>query len=224
LGAADLNVLKATNARCGLFACLSIPISLKMLVKLLSPALLLSAVVAQELTTALGAFPEVSAFGQLLQMRPEIQTNLLSTVKNATLLIPNNDAIAKFAVSGGQITSLTDDQLLTLMQYHVVVRPLTGAELTVNGLTIPTFLQSQQYNNRSAGAELTNRYGNDAKGQVLFFSSQPLASGSSKRTVMVKRQATAGTGSNVRGGLDLTSKVQTVDGKWNGGIFQIVDR
>jgi uncharacterized surface protein with fasciclin (FAS1) repeats len=186
---------------------------------------LLSLVKAQDLATALAPVQDASSFRAILQNRPEISTQLLSGVTGVTVLVPNNDAIARYtAANGGQplTQTLTDNQILGLLQYHILGKSLLGTdfEASANGTTIPTLLDQTQYNNRSAGSALQNTFGQYANGQVLFISTAKITNGFK---VKVKRQATPGTGINVRGGLDQTTNLTIVDGKWNGGTFQIVD-
>jgi transforming growth factor-beta-induced protein len=184
--------------------------------------------VAQTLQSAISVYPQCSQFNQILTDHPEISTQLLANATNVTVLVPSNSALNKYAIENGQSLDggdLTNDDILAILQYHVAVKQLKGSDFAdtgPQGLTVPTLLTDRDHNNRSAGADLVNAYGAAADGQVLFFSTSPISDGTvSVKVRKFKRQATPST--NVRGGLDGTTNLTIVDGKWTGGLFQIVN-
>lgn len=178
------------------------------------------------LVTALRPFPQASDFSSFITLNPEALTSLLpnDTTGGVTLLVPSNTAFSTYQTKYGvSLASISQDQVRTVLQYHVLVAPLNSTDFkqATNGLTVPTFLTDQQYNNRSAGPALLAEFGKNANGQVLYFSKDPISS-SSKVRVRV-RQSQSGDTTNVRAGVSEVTTLDVIDGKWEGGTFQIVN-
>lgn len=183
-------------------------------------------VLAQDLPTALSNYPEVSTFQGLISQVPGGVASLLpsgispNSTKGVTLLVPSNKAFSSFlnASNIANITSVPLDQLLNILNYHIMYAKLTSANFSSpDGLIVPTLLKDQKFNNRSAGADLINTYGADAaQGNVLYISKDPI------RPVKfrVRQQDTS---VSLRGGMGQDGLINAVDGSWDLGYFQIVD-
>jgi transforming growth factor-beta-induced protein len=199
------------------------------------PALTLSQTLSS-LRNALDDHQDASTFATYLGTNPPALASLLNPntsttgISKYTILVPSNNALTTYQTSTGKsLTSLPASDLSIILKYHVLVAPLTETNFTVErGITVPTLLTDEQYNNRSAGDQLARAFGaRAASGQVLYFSSEEIASTSaassvfkSKRRVLV-RQANAGA-VNLRAGAGEIASVDVVDGTWDGGNFQIV--
>lgn len=179
----------------------------------------------QDLVSALSKYPELSSFSQLLSNLPGGVESILpsglvpNSTEGVTILAPNNAALLSFANSTGgpNIADLPADQLLAVLKYHVLAAKLTGKDLTATGsLIVPTLLRDQQYNNRSAGADLVNAYGPEAAlGQVIFASKDPI------NAVKARRRQTVNV--YLRGGNGRGAGLNAVDAQWALGYLQIVD-
>lgn len=187
-----------------------------------------SLVLAQDLPTALANYPETSTFQGLIGQVPGGVSGLLpsglspNSSNGVTLLIPSNSAFSTFSngTNSVNITSLPLDQLLDILLYHIMYAKLTSANFSSpDGLIVPTLLNGQQYNNRSAGAELIKLYGADAaQGNVVYISQEPI----NPVKFRVRQQQNSGVA--LRGGMGQGATMNAVDGTWDFGYFQILDR
>ena len=152
-------------------------------------------------------------------------TSNATSLSQITVLVPDNFAFNMLeAKLGAPIGSLTVRQLEPILQYHVLVGGLTTDNFTVqNGTTVPTFLNGPLYNNRSAGAALgSSGASNDPhNGQVVFIEAINTTTPNPKRFIV--RQLAPPIAS-VQGGLGHQINMTAVDGHWDGGVFQIVDK
>jgi hypothetical protein len=73
------------------------------------------------------------------------------------------------------------------------------------GLTVPTLLTGQVYNNRTPGSVLEAGFGNNAGGQVVYI--YPVVSSSAVQ---------------VKSGLGTNMTILVIDGVWNNGWFHEV--
>jgi len=184
---------------------------------------------AQSFLTAISQYPQLSNFTTLMDDNPGLAGALLTSsatsLTQITVLVPDNSAFDLLeAQLGAPIGSLTVQQLEPILQYHVLVGALTTNNFTVqNGTTVPTFLNGPLYNNRSAGAALgSSGAANDPhNGQVVFIQAINPTSSNSKRFIV--RQLPQPIAS-VQGGLGHQINMTAVDGRWDGGVFQIVDK
>ncbi|KPM45238.1 hypothetical protein AK830_g1358 [Neonectria ditissima] len=174
-----------------------------------------------DLASAISQYPGLSLFRSLLLASPDDLTTALSKkTTNITVLIPTDDAINQYLSSSGvsNLTELRAEDVQTFFQYHVMTASLKGSDFqSPRGVTVPTLLQKEEYNNRSAGPVIHQQYGAGAEGQVLFASAQ----NSSK----AKRQSTGST-VDLRAGLAQDAQMTAVDGSWGpkqANSFQIVD-
>lgn len=149
-----------------------------------------SCAVSQSLLEAISNYTELSNFTALLTNNPNLAdavltTNTTSLLEPATLLIPSNEAFAKFEADNNlTISTLDISQLEPYLLYHLLVGQVTTGNLSdANGLTVPTFLSAPQYNNRSGGSSLGSNGSdnNPYNGQVVFLQAQQ--SGSRKFSV-----------------------------------------
>ncbi|KAH7121597.1 FAS1 domain-containing protein [Dactylonectria macrodidyma] len=179
----------------------------------------------EELSEALNGYSELTLFQSLLSAAAAPFDEVVkSDTSNITVLVPTNEAIGKYLEASGitNVTELNAADLVTFFSYQIMAASLKGDDFKGSkGKVVPTFLKGAEYNNRSAGPELEQQYGDDrAAGQVLFASEKnPSASR------MKKRQG-AGPVVDIRAGLAQDAEMQTVDVAWgNDGVntFQIVD-
>jgi len=184
-------------------------------------------VLAQDLSTALSKYPEVSTFQGLISQVPGGVSSLLpsglspNSSNGVTVLIPSNKAFSTF-LNASNLTNITGvplDQLVNILFYHIMYAKLTSANFSSpDGLIVPTLLKDQKYNNRSAGADLINQYGADAAlGNVLYVSKDPI------NPVKFKVRQQQDGGVALRGGMGQGATINAVDGTWDLGYFQIVD-
>jgi transforming growth factor-beta-induced protein len=177
----------------------------------------------QSLAAAIAPYAELSSFANILNSFPGILSTITdSRTTGVTILIPTNDAFTKFLAQSNvaNITQVPVAQLLTVFRYHIMDAKLTTKNFTIpRGLTVPTALRDPLYNNRTAGKQITDLYGADANGQVLFVSKDPIAKPSQFRV----RQSLSGENVSLRGGLAQTVGLTSVDGVWDGGFFQVID-
>ncbi|CAM1500396.1 Fc.00g095580.m01.CDS01 [Cosmosporella sp. VM-42] len=186
---------------------------------------LASAQVEQSLSGSISQYPSLSLFRSLLKAAPDdFDTVLSKKSTNITILIPTDDAITKYLSSSGvsDISELKPDDVQTFFSYHIMAASLksTDFEDRPDGMTIPTLLQGQQFNNRTAGSGLEQAFGKAAGGQVLVAST---AKHSGKRRS--KRQLN-GPSVTLRAGLAQDVVMTAVDGEWgpdNVNSFQTVD-
>ncbi|KAI5459046.1 FAS1 domain-containing protein [Mariannaea sp. PMI_226] len=197
-----------------------IPTSLRCLAASLTLAGLASAQSADELSTALEKYDDLSTFRSLLSTSHGIFQTIVSEKRtNITVLVPTNEAITTYLTRSGvsAITDIGSQAIETLFSYHVMAASLKSKDFDNDrGLAVPTLLKEDAYNNRSAGAGLKQQFGGDGTGQVVFASG---SKASSKRefkgpTVMVQ------------GGMAQQAQMTVVDGVWgpkNVNSFQVVD-
>ena len=152
-------------------------------------------------------------------------TSNASSLTKMTVLVPDNSAFDKLqTLLGVPAGSLTVEQLEPILQYHLLVDELTTDNFTAaNGTTRPTFLTGPLYNNRSAGAALgsSGAEGDPHNGQVVFIQAKDEPTTAARFTV---RQLPQPGNTSVQGGLGHKINMTAVDGLWDGGVFQIVDK
>ncbi|EGC44760.1 conserved hypothetical protein [Histoplasma capsulatum var. duboisii H88] len=178
---------------------------------------------AESLVEALSGYPALSQFRSLLLNKPNIARLLTGASDNSqrlTFLVPSDDAFVAYRATNGdlEIADIPDLELEAIMRYHILSRSLPAAQLLSappNRLVIPTDLMEEKYNNRSAGPALDaqNDTGENNDGQVVIMS--PQSAGSSR-----KRQQEE---VDVLSGLHESVTVTLLDGKWDGGLFHMVD-
>ena len=179
---------------------------------------------AQGLIDTINANPEFSSFSALLQSNIGLASSLVATssTDRRTILVPNNDAFSKLAANGSPISSLPKDIILDILYYHTLVGALTSKDFSApKGLTVPTFLTGEQYNNRSAGAALNSVSSSSAShnGQVVVITSK--GSTQSKREFNLRQLSSPG--AEVTSGLAHTVNLTAIDTTWDGGKIQMVD-
>lgn len=190
---------------------------------------LLSLVGAQslpkELSDAISGYPTLSVFRSLIDAAPQGLTQTFSEKStDITVLVPTNDAIEKYLENAGvtDVTALDEDDIQTFFSYHIMAASLQSSDFDEpRGKTVPTLLQSSEFNNRTAGPDLVQDFGKQATGQVVFASK---VDQSNKRE---KRQQIKGDEVNLRSGLAQDVKMTAIDGKWgpkNANTFQVVNR
>jgi hypothetical protein len=183
---------------------------------------------AQTFLEAISQYPQLANFTTLMNNNPGLAGALLtsnaSSLTSITVLVPDNSAFDKLQkLLGVPVGSLSVAQLEPVLSYHLLVNELTTDNFTVaNGTTQPTFLTGPLYNNRSAGAALgsSGAEGDPKNGQVVFIETKDEPTSARRFTVRQLPQP----GVEVQGGLGHIINMTSVDGRWDGGVFQIVDK
>ncbi|KAI9819492.1 MAG: hypothetical protein M1827_006940 [Pycnora praestabilis] len=179
-----------------------------------------SVVSAQSFLNATGAYPQLSDFRQLLQNNSQLAAGLLSATSSGpqqTILVPSNDAFDTYIQQTGDgIGSLSSSDLQNIINYHSLQGALSSSDLqTPGGLVSNTALTDPMYANR----ELSS---NGAKqNQVVYIQAMNTTIGASK--IKIKRQLASDANETVKSGDGNTINLEPVNGKWDGGLFQIVD-
>ncbi|KAM0438466.1 hypothetical protein ACHAPT_001215 [Fusarium lateritium] len=178
----------------------------------------------EELSDAISDYPTLSLFRSLIGAAPHGLTKSLSEKSSdITVLVPTNDAIEKYLKNAGitDVTGLDEDDIQTFFSYHIMAASLQSSDFdSPRGKTVPTLLQSSEFNNRTAGPDLVQDFGKQATGQVVFASK---IDQSDKRS---KRQQIKGDEVNLRAGLAQDVKMTAIDGKWGpkkANTFQVVN-
>jgi uncharacterized surface protein with fasciclin (FAS1) repeats len=165
---------------------------------------------ASDLTAALASDPSLSSMQQLVAQHPTLINDLVKDNTAVTVFVPNNDALqAHTATAGRPLTDTPAALLASILAYHVVAAGLTSASFdstfnSAKGITAPTLLTGEVYNNRTAGPELVAAYGTSAGGQVVY------------------AQREDG-GYTLQGGGAERINLTVVDRQWRRGYIQIVD-
>jgi uncharacterized surface protein with fasciclin (FAS1) repeats len=182
-----------------------------------------SSAAGQSFLAAISAYPQLSNFTALFQNNPSLASKLLtgSALAPQTVLVPNNTAFLNYqSRTGMSISSLSSTELEPVLSYHVLVGQLTTPDFShPQGLTAPSLLVGERYNNRSAGAGLSSVGGETSashNGQVVFISRANLTN------LFTVRQL-GSTTPTVESGLGNTVNLAALDGTWDGGRFQMVD-
>ncbi|KAF9774424.1 hypothetical protein IL306_007583 [Fusarium sp. DS 682] len=178
---------------------------------------------AENLAGAVADYDSTSLFRSLLNVAPQALTETLSSQDtNVTVLVPTDDAIQSYLKASGisNVTELNQTSLQVFFSYHIMAASLSSADFDESrGLSVPTLLKSEAFNNRTAGPQIQSQFGSDADGQVVF----------AKRERKGKRADGAVSGAivNLRAGEEQNIKMTAVDGSWgakNASRFQIVDK
>lgn len=167
---------------------------------------LASLVRAASFLQALSTFPQLSNFTNLYINNP-ILASLFNTTLSYTILVPNNDAFIVYeSFYGHPVDALSTPDLQNLISYHIMVGDLNSSNFTNSkGLTVPTLLTGQMYNNRTAGSALKDAFGSDASGQVVYIF-----------------PAASSTEVPVQSGLGTNATILVIDEAWDNGWFQEV--
>jgi uncharacterized surface protein with fasciclin (FAS1) repeats len=166
---------------------------------------------ASDLSAALADFPSLASLKSLVDQRPSVFNDLLSGHQRVTVLAPSDDALAKYSSTIGQpLSQASSVDLNNILSYHILGAELTSANFSAaRGITIPTLLQGELYNNRSAGADLTQTFGADANGQVVYVQAQQ------HEDAVFNLQA---------GGDANAGNLLALDKAWSGGYLHMVNQ
>lgn len=182
-------------------------------------------VVARSFLEAISTYPELSNFTTFYASNINLANLLFGnpSIYPITVLVPNNNAFASYqADNGSPLTSLPTEELLSLIQYHTLISNLSTTNFTMDsGLTAPTLLTKEEYNNRTVGPALAAQFGGTERsdGQVVFIKSED--SSGTRRFVL--RQGGIGS-TAIRSGRDSDVNLTVLEeGIWDGGRFHIVD-
>ncbi|KAF4490177.1 Transforming growth factor-beta-induced ig-h3 [Fusarium agapanthi] len=179
--------------------------------------------VSENLAGAIADYDSLSLFRSLLSAAPQVLAETLSSQgSNVTLLIPTDNAIKSYLKDSSisDVTELNQTMLQVFFSYHTMAASLSSMDFDDSrGLSVPTLLKSEEFNNRTAGPQIQSQFGNSADGQVVFAS----------RVRKGKRADgdISGAVVNLRAGEEQNIKMTAVDGSWgekNASRFQIVDK
>lgn len=191
---------------------------------------------AQTLLEVVSKIPALSNFTSFYTANKLIANSLFSnqSLYPITVLIPNDNAFAAYySQHGVSLMDLSPETLLPLIQYHTLVTSLSKDNFSTSdsgsgsgGATIPTLMDTPEYNNRSVGTALATKFGGPqrAKGQVVFIKPNS-GSSTSKSRFLLSRQDSASS-SSIRSGLSSNVNLTALDdteGTWEGGRFHIID-
>lgn len=185
---------------------------------------------AQGLSEGLGAsiegYSSFSIFRSILASDPgTFNTAVAKRSDDLTVFIPTDEAFKKYLDASGiqDVSAISAEDLQDFFAYHVADKSLKGSDFNAEGgLVVPTLLEDEKYNNRSAGAQIKALYGNDADGQVLF-AKPTTETGGAKR---FRRRSEAGS-VTLRAGLGQDIEMTVLDGTWgnkSGNSFQAIDQ
>jgi len=162
---------------------------------------------ATDLSGALAQYPSLSSLRQLVNQQPSLVNALFGNNKNFTLLAPSNEAFSTYASSHDRsLTNAGPDLLKNTLSYHILAGGLTYSNFdSALGITVPTLLTGELYNNRSSGVSLAANFGPGANGQVVLI--QKHSDG------YVQVQASS-----------LIVNLTSLDKQWTGGYIQMVDK
>lgn len=206
--------------------------------------------VSQSLLEAISTYPELSNFTTLMTDNPGLAGALLTSNASSlsgesTILVPNNAAFSKIsALYNVTMANLTVEQLEPYLEYHLLVGRIGSQNFSEpQGVTVPTYLTGPTYNNRSAGAALgsSGASGDPRNGQVVFFQAKSNGTQGGRKKFLLRQlqnptvNAQGGLGHMIVSILNLyfllkdpsltvSQNLTAVDGVWDGGYFQIVDK
>jgi hypothetical protein len=180
--------------------------------------------VAQALSfvEAISAYPQLSNFTSLLESNPGLASpfNAISPSAPQTVLVPDNDAFLSFQNSTGQsFASEPYDYIQAVISYQLLNGNLSSQDfLHPAGITIPTGLTGPTYDNRTAGSALISSGASTGNhdGQVVFIAPDTTPTSFNPRQL-------GSTEAYVQSGVANQVNLTTIDGVWDGGMFQIVD-
>ncbi|KAK0623871.1 FAS1 domain-containing protein [Immersiella caudata] len=166
---------------------------------------------ASDLAGALAQYPSLSTLRQLVNQEPKLINTLFGNNKNFTVLAPSNEAFTQYTADNHrQLADVGAELLSNTLSYHILAGGLPYARfdsLGARGLTVPTLLTGELYNNRSAGVSLAASFGPGASGQV----------------VLIQKNATDGY-VQVQASQQQHVNLTGLDKQWSGGYIHMVDK
>jgi hypothetical protein len=171
---------------------------------------------------AISAYPQLSNFTSFLESNPGLASpfNSFSPSAPQTVLVPNNDAFLSFQNSTGQsFASQPYDYIQAVISYQLLNGNLSSQDfLHPAGITVPTGLTGPTYDNRTAGSALISSGASTGNpgGQVVFIAPDTTSTSFNPRQL-------GSTEAYVQSGVANQVNLTTIDGVWDGGMFQIVD-
>ncbi|ORY65451.1 uncharacterized protein BCR38DRAFT_523901 [Pseudomassariella vexata] len=146
----------------------------------------------ESLVTALGSYAGLSTFREMLNSHPGFLNLVVpNDTGRVTALIPDDEALHAFSAQNGELRSIPEDGLVTIFKYHFMVSEVKGSSFIAPvGIKVPTWLENEEFNNRSASAALAQRF------------------------VKVRDGGVSGD-VELRGGMGLGGDLNTLDGQWD---------
>jgi len=164
---------------------------------------------ASDLASALAQYPALSNLRSLVNQNPTLVNSIVGNSKNLTVLAPSNEAFSGYATAhdGQALGNATTEFITNTLSYHILAGGLRYDSISESGLglTVPTLLTGELYNNRSAGPSLAAAFGPGANGQVVYVTK------SSDGFLQIQASQEH---------VNLTA----LDKSWSGGVVQLVDK
>jgi len=158
----------------------------------------------------------------LIKSNPTVASSFLSAsaLSPQTVLVPEDNAFLSFQKSTGQsFFDASRNYQIPTIQYHILNGNYSTQDFQrQEGITIPTALTDELYNNRTGGDEMRSssaKTGN-TDGQVVF-----IAPDSASTTLQVRQVASPG--AYAQSGLGNQVNLTSVSGVWDGGSFYTVN-
>ena len=126
---------------------------------------------ASDLSATLSEYPRLSNLKALVDTLPGVVNSVIGDKQQITILAPSNAALAAYATSnnGVELFNSSREILTNILSYHILASNIVSNNFsTSKGLTAPSLLKGQLFNNRTAGPEFIQSFGVDANGQVIF--------------------------------------------------------
>lgn len=185
------------------------------------------------LLQALNSSSSLSSLSGVLALNPQL-VETLGSAQNITILAPSNTAFAK--IDNATLAGLTANTglLTAILQYHVLNGTVYGSQVTNTSAFVPTLLTNPLFTNVTGGQRVRAQLSN---GNVTFFSGLNYNSTVSQANVNftggvihvidslltlpenISSTATAAGLTSLRGALNATNLVNTVDTTPNITIF-----
>lgn len=185
------------------------------------------------LLQALNSSSSLSSLSGVLALNPQL-VETLGNAQNITILAPSNTAFAK--IDNATLAGLTANTglLTAILQYHVLNGTVYGSQVTNTSAFVPTLLTNPLFTNVTGGQRVRAQLSN---GNVTFFSGLNYNSTVSQANVNftggvihvidslltlpenISSTATAAGLTSLRGALNATNLVNTVDTTPNITIF-----
>jgi hypothetical protein len=163
---------------------------------------------SQGLIEALGAFPQLSQFRDLVIEHPAYLSNVSNSSTPITILASTNQAFLSYEeATGTSVHSLSRQVVLDTLLYQTFNQTIQPSDYsTPDGFISETWLKDPQFDLRNALAS------GATPGQVVWLSST--------NTTLTVRQLSS---SFVQSGTGTQIKIVPITGKWSGGTFFAAD-
>ncbi|KAI9770480.1 MAG: hypothetical protein M1839_003195 [Geoglossum umbratile] len=168
---------------------------------------------------AISSYPDLSNFTSLVTKYPAFSATFLNGTGGITLLAPSNIAFLYYQYESGRSIDTLDDEIISrVLQYHTLNATVKSQDMTVpGGAVVGSQLVDKTYNNRGKWADSNVKN----PGQVVYLMAATAGEKLKGRGLGTRQSLTTAT---VNSGDGAIATVEAVDGSWDGGLIQIVDR